>query len=258
MKRTIVSYMVATIVSLAAIGALSMQPTSIMAQPEGTGVAPACGMVVKGNVTLTSNLNCSGDGLIIGDDGSTINLNGYSITGPGAHSNKVAIMVPNTDDVTIVGPGSLRNFQAGVLITGSDNVKVSSLNLQDNEIAVFMTGTGGTKMDENVIKDNTLGTAAHSGKSIIISNNLFSGNRLAGATFVNTAKSEISMNNIQGSENGVFVDTQSKDNVITHNNAFQNTLDLNNGNGLPPNINNNSYQDNNCQTSNPSGLCIGR
>jgi nitrous oxidase accessory protein NosD len=256
MKRTIVSYMVATIVSLAAIGALSMQPISIMAQPEST--AAACGMLVKGNVTLTSNLNCNGDGLIVEDDGSTINLNGYSITGPGAHSNKVAIMVPNTDDVKIVGPGSLRNFQAGVLITGSDNVEVSSLILQDNEIAVFMTGTGGTRIDENVIKDNTLGTAAHSGKGVIISNDLFSGNRLAGVTFVNTARSEVSMNNIQGSENGVFLDTQSRDNTITHNNAFKNTLDLNNGNGLAPNINSNNYQDNNCERSNPSGLCIGR
>ena len=59
--------------------------------------SPACGQVVKGNVTLTANLNCPGDGLIVGGDNTRIDLNGYSITGPGPDSSKVGIVVPNSD-----------------------------------------------------------------------------------------------------------------------------------------------------------------
>jgi hypothetical protein len=52
--------------------------------PQGTVV---CGQTVQGNVTLTANLNCNGNGLIVGDDGTTINLNGYGIYGPGADTS---------------------------------------------------------------------------------------------------------------------------------------------------------------------------
>ena len=40
--------------------------------------------------------------------------------------------------------------------------------------------------------------------------------------------------------------------------VLENVIDLNNANGLPTNINANQYVDNSCETSNPSGLCIGR
>ena len=75
MKRTLMTYMVAAIVSLAAVGAQVVFPMNAVAQeeeqpPQGT---VACGQVVQGNVTLTANLNCTGDGLIVGDDATTIN-----------------------------------------------------------------------------------------------------------------------------------------------------------------------------------------
>ncbi|MFY9967512.1 MAG: hypothetical protein WBL44_16315 [Nitrososphaeraceae archaeon] len=84
------------------------------------------------------------------------------------------------------------------------------------------------------------------------------GNLLAGVTFVNTGLSGVDMNNIIGSQNGVFLDGQSSQNTISANNVLENVIDLNNANGLPTNINANQYVDNNCETSNPSGLCIGR
>src|SRR5919197_5142857 len=120
MNRTTMSYMVATIVAFAALGALTMQPTLVMAQPQQpfvntafgdpttrtadpttttTTTNPACGQVVSGNVTLTSNLNCAGDGLIVGADHTVISLNGYSLSGPGKDSSKVGIMIPATSDV---------------------------------------------------------------------------------------------------------------------------------------------------------------
>jgi hypothetical protein len=258
MKRTLMTYMVAAILSFAAIGAQVASPMNAVAQeeqpPQGT---VACGQVVQGNVTLTANLNCTGDGLIVGDDGTTINLNGFGIYGPGADSSKVGIGV-SEDNVAINGPGIISGFQAGVLATGAKELTISSIIMENNQIATFFTGADNAIVEENIIKDNNIGGAAHSAGSLSFENNLMDGNALAGITFVNTDGSAISSNNVQGSQNAIFLDSQSTENTVQLNNAHDNVVDLNNANGLAPNVNQNTFSDNNCQVSNPSGLCIGR
>jgi parallel beta-helix repeat protein len=218
----------------------------------------ACGQVASGVVELTSDLNCSGDGIIISDPNTVINLNGYSISGPGRDSSKVGIMVSNVDNVVVNGPGSITNFQAGILLNGANDFKIGSAILEGNQIAVSMTGADNTEITQNMIKDNHLGIASHSSSNSKIVSNLMSGNQLAGITFVNTKNSNLGMNNIHGSQDGVFLDAQSSQNAISANNVLQNAIDINNANGLPVNINFNQYAENNCGVSNPSGLCIGR
>jgi parallel beta-helix repeat protein len=289
------SYMVATIVSLAAVIGLAIQPSTLMAQAQnstGTGTTspattspattspattspattspattspasaavtnPACGEVVQGVVNLTSNLKCSGDGLIIGADNTNINLNGYSITGPGQQSSKVGAVIPNNNNIMITGPGVISGFQAGVLATGSQNVQIKNIILKNNEIAVFTTGSTGTQVSDNIITNNNLGIASHSSKGVSLMSNLINSNQLAGVTLVNSHKAIVTANNIEGGQNGLFLDAQSSENTINMNNVLHNVIDLNNANGLAPNINVNSYSDNNCMLSNPSGLCMGR
>ena len=113
-------------------------------------------------------------------------------------------------------------------------------------------------VQENIIKNNNIGVASHSASGLNIENDLMDGNALAGVTFVNTDESAMSSNNIQGSQNAIFLDAQSTENIVQLNNAHDNVVDINNANGLAPNVNQNTYSDNNCQVSNPSGLCIGR
>ena len=180
MKRTIMSYMVATILSLGAVIGLVIQPSALMAQTQtqqtpSPSVAstrnsssastaaitpitnPACGEVVQGNVNLTANLNCTGDGLIVGADNTVINLNGYTVSGPGQQSSKVGVVVPNNDNVMVTGPGVIKGFQAGILATGSNNVQIKSIIITGNEIAVFTTGSTNTQVQQNIIKNNNLG-----------------------------------------------------------------------------------------------------
>src|SRR5215510_13727689 len=218
----------------------------------------ACGQVVSGVVNLTANLNCSGDGLIVGGPNTVINMNGFSITGPGQDSSKVGIMVPNVDNVVVNGPGSISTFQAGVLLTGATGFAINSVILSNNQIGTFMTGAENAQVQQNIIQGNSIGVASHSSTGSAIDSNLMNGNLLAGITFVNTQQSHVGMNNVVGSQNGVFLDGQSTQNTISANNVLENVIDLNNANGLPTNINANQYSDNSCETSNPSGLCIGR
>ena len=235
----------------------SLQEQELGSLTEGTSTNAACGQVASGVVNLTANLNCSGDGIIVGGPNTVINMNGFSITGPGQDSSKVGIMVSNVDNVVVNGPGTINNFQAGVLLTGSNGFKLDSTILENNQIAMFMTGADNAEVQQNMIKNNHLGIASHSNSGSKITSNLMSGNQLAGITFVNTKSSSMDMNNIHGSQDGVFLDEQSSDNTINANNVLQNAVDINNANGLPLNINSNQYTENNCGVSNPSGLCIG-
>ena len=270
-KRSISSMIAASVlITLITLSTLTIGMASPAAAQQGgtPGAAPAaassssnaaCGQVVSGVVNLTANLNCgSGDGIIVGGPNTVINMNGFSITGPGQDSSKVAIMVPNVDNVVVNGPGSLSNFQAGVLLTGANGFQINSVILSNNQIGTFMTGAENAQVQQNIVQNNNLGIASHSSSGSKLSSNLMSSNLLAGITFVNTRDSTIDMNNIHGSQNGVFVDGQSADNMINANNILGNIIDLNNANGLPTNINTNQFTDNSCQTSNPSGLCIGR
>ena len=61
----------------------SLQDQELRSLIEGTTTDAACGQVVSGVVNLTANLNCSGDGIIIVGPNTVINMNGFSITGPG-------------------------------------------------------------------------------------------------------------------------------------------------------------------------------
>jgi parallel beta-helix repeat protein len=235
----------------------SLQEQQLGSLIDGTTTNAACGQVASGVVNLTANLNCGGDGIIISGPNTVVNMNGFSITGPGKDSSKVGIMVSNVDNVVVNGPGTISNFQAAVLLSGSNGFRLDSTILENNQIAVSMTGANNVEVQQNMIKDNNIGIASHSNTGSKISSNLMSGNQLAGITFVNTKSSSMDMNNIHGSQDGVFLDEQSSDNTINANNVLQNAVDINNANGLPLDINFNQYTENNCGVSNPSGLCIG-
>src|ERR671921_1742376 len=164
MKRTIMTYMVAAIVSFAAIGAQVVSRMNAVAQeeeqpPQGT---VACGQVVQGNVTLTANLNCSGDGLIVADDGTTINLNGFGIHGPGADSSKVGIGV-SENNIIIRGPGIISGFQVGLLATRAGQLSINSVILQHNQIAAFLTEAPAVSIQQNIMKNNNIAVASHPG-----------------------------------------------------------------------------------------------
>jgi parallel beta-helix repeat protein len=163
-------------------------------------------------------------------------------------------MLSDQDNVNIVGPGIIQNFQAGVLNTGGQDDKISAVTFTQNQIGSFNTGSANTAIEDNLFFSNNIGVASHSSTGTTLTTNLFKANDLAGATFVNSAANVVSFNTIQGSVSGLFFDGQSSDNTVNANNILGNTgVDINNANGLPLNVNNNQFSDNNCNTSVPVG-----
>ena len=271
MCSTIITIII-TVLILSSVAALSGATTNIiiyqqqqlqlqeaLATQGNTGRAPvtnpACGQVVEGLVELNSDLNCIGDGLIIGADGTTIRLNGHTIRGTSPDSSKVGISVGNEVGVRIEGKGTIEQFQAGILASGAKGTSISSVTLRENQIAVFSNGMEDLQAMQNKMTQNSIGLASHSSSGLQLTKNVITGNQLAGITLVATDDSIISNNDVKESQNGIYVDSGSNGNKIESNDVLENELDLNNANGLAINVNSNSFSDNNCETSNPSGLC---
>jgi parallel beta-helix repeat protein len=284
-------YLMTAILAFASVGALLSQPT-LMASAQSksssaldaiTGASPdttskksttkssastsddnipisslSCGQVVKTSVKLSSNLACSSDGLLVGADGITIDLNGHSITGPGPDKSKIGVSLATSSGVTIQGPGTIDGFQAGVLDTGGQGDSINKVIFQNNQIAVFATGAKDTSISNNMMFDNDIGFASHSSTGTDINLNIMNGNKLAGITMVNSPDNKIDTNTIEKANNGIFLDAQSTSNDVNTNTVMHNTgVDMNNANGLPINVNKNGFVGNNCQTSVPDGLCVG-
>ena len=282
MSKTPMIYILATLIAFSIVATITMQPISLSAQTqpvapqqqsplqtqqqesqEPLAISPSCGQVITQNVVLTSNLNCAdSDGLIVGASDIVIDLNGHTISGPDVNSqektsSKVGVMIPNMNNV-VVQDGTIQGFQAGVLMTGSQNVELKSIVSKNNQIGAFSTGASIVNAHLSILMNNEIGFAGHSTQQPTLENNILYQNALAGITLVNTDNGVITLNSITESGNGLYVDNQSNNNNVNFNNVLLNTVDLNNANGLPVNTNANTYDQNNCMTSNPSGICIGK
>src|SRR5712691_8023264 len=97
----------------------------------------ACGGTVTGAVALTSDLGCDGNGLTVGADGTTIDLNGHTIScaDPAGYLGScqglgfVGIDTNTHNDVLIKGPGTITGFQVGVKVNMGSNVNVRDLTV---------------------------------------------------------------------------------------------------------------------------------
>lgn len=230
---------------------------------------PACGEVVTEDVALNNDLVCDGNGLIVGADGVTINLNGFSIISNGGNEEafldlsvdvdeNVGILVPNHSDVTIVGHGQIRGFDRGISFTGASGGEVSDVFLRDNEVAILSSGSDDIKVEHNTIDNNDFAVVSTSSDGGEIVFNLVAQNDKQGIVLINSDDYMVAANNLfDNGDNGIFVDAQSNENRIDFNTAFgHDDADINNANGVPPDINDNTFgPNNNCETSRPGGLC---
>src|SRR5687768_13847751 len=281
MNRTLMAYMLAAIISFSAVATITMQPISLSAQTQSAvpqqqsalqtqqasqqplAISPSCGQVITQNVVLTSNLNCAdSDGLIVGASDIVIDLNGHTISGPDVDSqektsSKVGVMIPNMNNV-VVQDGTIQGFQAGILMTGSQNVEIKGIVSKDNQIGAFSTGASIVNAHLSILMNNQIGFAGHSTQQATIENNILYQNALAGITLVNSDNGVLTLNSITESGNGLYVDNQSNNNNVNSNNVLMITIDINNANALPVNTNANTYDLNNCMTSHPSGICVGK
>ncbi len=244
-----------------------MDRKNIIDLPKSSGNTPACGVVVKEDVTLYADLSCDGHGLIVGNNGITINLNGHTIKSNGHHDvvdlsvnfgDDSGILVPKAKDVKIIGPGLITGFDRAITFTGSTGGEVSNLILRDNNVAVLASGSRYIGINANTIDNNKYAVVLESSVKGLVAFNIIAANEKQGIVLLNSDEYKILTNSIyRNGKNGIFLDAQSFDNYVDFNSVFvHKKADINNANGVPPNINQNNFgENNNCKVSLPDGLC---
>jgi parallel beta-helix repeat protein len=105
-----------------------------------SGPQPSCGDTITVSTKLVADLvNCPNNGIVIGADDITLDLNGHVIDGDGAEFSDcppdevcdVGVVDFDHHGVTIQG-GRLREFTFGALVVGASHSRVSRLVLTDH------------------------------------------------------------------------------------------------------------------------------
>src|SRR5262245_56806729 len=126
---------------LAMVAALVLVLVVVVApEANGKGVTPitTCGQTVVTNAVLTTDLSCSGDGVVVGAPGIKIDLNGHVLLGDsdslGADDG---VRVAPFASVTVMN-GVVRNFYRGV--SAVDHVSVSKVVASGNYVGLDVVG----------------------------------------------------------------------------------------------------------------------
>jgi parallel beta-helix repeat protein len=161
---------------LLSLALLALALTAVAA-PAARADTVTCGEVLNASTTVTNSLiGCSGDGLVIGAPGITVDLNGHVIQGVGLGTG---IRNSGHADVTIRN-GSVFNFDYGVVLqSGTLRNAVTNLNLSKNEwAAIQLENASGNHIGQNVVSETSdIGIRAANGSH----SNVIVGNSLSGA-----------------------------------------------------------------------------
>jgi parallel beta-helix repeat protein len=115
-----------------------------------------CGQVLTSSVLVTNDLvDCPGDGLVIGADGITVDLDSHIIDGVGLGAG---VRNDGFDSVTISN-GTLQEFDFGVQLNPGTALNIlSSLTVQLNQNAGIQLSDAdeGTSVAGNTIQNNTV------------------------------------------------------------------------------------------------------
>ncbi|HEU0143904.1 MAG TPA: right-handed parallel beta-helix repeat-containing protein [Nitrososphaera sp.] len=168
------------------------------------------------------------------------------------------ILVANADNVAIQGLGEIAGFSRGVTFLGSSGGAVTDVQLVNNEIGVVMASSEGTEVSRNTITNNGIAVVSDSSNGGVTAFNQIVANLEQGILLLGSSDNVVAANNMYGNgESGIYLDPMSQRNHVDYNTIFgHETADLNNADGMPTNVNQNSFGDNNnCGTSLPGGLC---
>lgn len=206
--------------AVAAVLAMALAMSATLVGP-ADAATPECGDVITEDTSLSGDLGpCPGEGLIIAEDGVTLDLGGHTVVGdpearaegdPGPTGrDRAGIVLRRVSDVTVTN-GTVAGFDAGLAIMGGGDNTVRRVTASDNVNYRLVTGQDAVPDDvdpeegpfcwfgdgitafnstENVFERNTLvGNGPMSGVSLVgnsddnlVANNTFEHNDLLNET----------------------------------------------------------------------------
>ena len=203
---------------------------------------PSCGDVVAADTTLTADLSCAGDALVVAAPGVTLDLGGHTVTGPGRRFDAFNTAVRVTAADVTVKNGTIDEYVYGVVAV-APRAHVTGLRLVRTEVAGIFQSDG-NRFRGNLVVEAATGVRME-GDTNVTEGNAFrrtglgvftrgAGNRVAGnsitgvghdvgifvSSFSRAAK--VSGNTVSGHAAAAGIFSTGDDTEVTGNRAFAN------------------------------------
>jgi parallel beta-helix repeat protein len=175
-----------------------------------------CGDTITTDTTLDSDLvNCPNNGIIIGADNITLDLNGHTIDGDGAPVDPCpegepcdigVLNVAGHDRLSIVG-GTVQQFGVGVLVEGAAHPRLHQLAASDNtDFGIIVAGSTDPVIEQTSMSDNgTSGLVLVESRGALVARNTVSGSNGYAIFTTVVDDSRIQNNALDGNDHGIAV-----------------------------------------------------
>ena len=186
-----------------------------------------CGVVITTDTKLRSNLlNCPNNGIVIGADNVTLNLNGYRVGGDGT---PVALCPDGTScdvgidnsaghtGVTIMN-GSIHGFDVGIRVfQASENRIQNVLSVNNASFGVVVGDSTYSRIENNISKsDGISGILMFGASNVNIERNSVTGTSGYAMPIFGSNHIRVTDNVLNGDQHGILLDT-SNDNEVNGN-----------------------------------------
>ena len=143
----------------------------------GTGQAGAgplaCGSTITASTTLTADMTCPGDAILIGAPGVVLDLGGHTLTGGGTSFFDDGTGVRVVAGRATVRNGRIQNFQFGVrLDSGSDGSLIERLSLDRDGNGVHVTSSSNRIRSNSVTRGRVVAVWIAGGANVVEGNSM--------------------------------------------------------------------------------------
>jgi hypothetical protein len=201
---------------------------------------PKCGDTITTDITLHEDLvDCPNNGIVIGADNITLNLNGHLIDGDGAptsgcNSDKefcdTGIVSEGHDGVTMMH-GSIRQFGGGVTLFAVRQNRVQGISTSGNHfngIQLFNASQSLVRDSSGNGPNEEIGLGIFSSHHVQLVHNSFRDTDLVGIVVSRGARNVVEGNKIRGAGkeaprdgDGIAVDAEATHTILRRNSASQ-------------------------------------
>jgi parallel beta-helix repeat protein len=167
-------------IPLAALLLLAVMSSTFVFSPPPVSASVGCGATITTSTTLAANIGpCSGNGLVIGHNGITLNCNGHTITGTATNTH-AGIYLSGKTGVTVKNC-KVTAFRYGIELLSSSRNTLSGNTANGNHYDGFYLSNS----FHNILTKNTADSNYNGFYFVFSSDNTFTANTASGNTKYN-------------------------------------------------------------------------
>lgn len=141
----------------ASIAIFVILPAKALAANCGGATVCSCGDTVTASTTLSGNLTCTGDGLIVGANNITIDGNGYTLTGDNGVTDYGIKNTTGKTNVIVKNFGNITTFGQGIYFLNASNTQFTNNTINSNNsrgFGIFLSSSPSSTLTSNTMSGN--------------------------------------------------------------------------------------------------------